>query len=396
MVVEPVHVDHSIPAAYGFLIHMSEGAIVYTGDLRAHGPRKDMTEEFADKACESELVAMVCEGARMVEVERRKNYSEQQVERLSGKVVSSTDKIVFFTRYSRDMDRFRSFYNVAENNGRKIFISPKTVHLLSRLVEDKHLDLPDPLKNKNILVYYKRKKSGGFDEKDYYVWERDFMDKMVTFEFVHENQGKLVMDLDFYQFAELIDIKPSLGSHFIHSMSEPFSEEAIKSGIFKNDLASYLNVKEYSLYATTNLPRSYLLNIKKRSEKVLDEMEELKKAMQELERQFLPEDMRDGFSFFEIEKTKCLHEIIRVCIDEMLDYLRKHPDEGLLENGKLVPEVDFAVRNVDNEIAVLEETLARKYPDYDYHYGDYYPGTLMSNWKHFLKLFMELFSKDNF
>jgi len=158
--VEPVHVDHSIPAAYGFLIHTSEGTVVYTGDLRAHGPRKDMTEEFKDKARESEPVAMICEGTRMVEEERRKNYSEHQVKTLSGKVVSSTDKIVFVTRYSRDMDRFRSFYNVAKNNGRKIVISLKTAHLLNRLVEDKHLDLPDPLKDENILVYYKRKRSG--------------------------------------------------------------------------------------------------------------------------------------------------------------------------------------------------------------------------------------------
>jgi len=67
-------------------------------------------------------------------------------------------------------------------------VSPKTAHLLSRLVEDKRLDLPDPSKDKNILVYYKRKRSGEFDERDYYVWEREFMDKMVTHEFVHQNQ----------------------------------------------------------------------------------------------------------------------------------------------------------------------------------------------------------------
>ena len=34
--VEPVHVDHSIPAAYGYLIHTSEGTMVYTGDMRVH------------------------------------------------------------------------------------------------------------------------------------------------------------------------------------------------------------------------------------------------------------------------------------------------------------------------------------------------------------------------
>jgi len=260
IVVEPVHVDHSIPAAYGFLIHTSEGAVVYTGDLRAHGPRKDMTEEFMDKARDCEPVAMICEGTRMVEKERRKNYSEQQVERLSGKVVSSTSKIVFVTRYSRDMDRFRSFYNVAKSNGRKIVVSPKTAHLLGRLVEDKRLDLPDPLKDENILVYYKRKKSGGFEEKDYYVWEREFMEKMVSYEFVYENQSKLVMDLDFYQFAELIDIKPSPGSHFIHSMSEPYSEEDIEDQVMHNWL-DHFRMEFHQLHASGHLNRDQLTSL---------------------------------------------------------------------------------------------------------------------------------------
>jgi len=260
LVVEPVHVDHSIPAAYGFLIHTSEGTVVYTGDLRAHGPRRDMTEEFKDKACECEPVAMICEGTRMVEVERRKNYSEQQVRTLSGKVVSSTSKIVFVTRYSRDMDRFRSFYNVAKNNGRKIVISLKTAHLLGRLVEDKHLDLPDPLKDENVRVYYKRKRSGEFKEKDYYNWEREFMDKIVTYEFVRKNQGKLVMDLDFYQFAELIDIKPNSGSQFIHSMSEPYSEEDIEDQVMHNWL-DHFKLQFHQLHASGHLNRDQLTGL---------------------------------------------------------------------------------------------------------------------------------------
>ena len=44
--VEPIHVDHSAPAAYGYLVHTSEGTIAYTGDLRHHGPMKVLTEDF--------------------------------------------------------------------------------------------------------------------------------------------------------------------------------------------------------------------------------------------------------------------------------------------------------------------------------------------------------------
>jgi len=258
--VEPIHVDHSIPAAYGFLIHTSDGTIVYTGDIRTHGPRNDMTEEFMKKARASEPIAMICEGTRVVEKEKRKPYSEQKVETLSDKVVSSTDKMVFFARYSRDMDRFRSLYTVTVNNGRQIVISPKIAYLLTKLVEDPNLDLPDPLKDENILVYYKRKRSGQFDERDYYLWERKFMDKLVNYQYIHDNQSKLVMDLNFYQFAELIDIKPEANSQFIHSMSEPFSEEDIEDQVMHNWL-DHFNIKFHQLHASGHMNKEQIMNL---------------------------------------------------------------------------------------------------------------------------------------
>ena len=74
--VEPIYVDHSIPAAYGFLAHTFEGTVAYTSDLRMHGARKDLTDDFVKEATESEPVALVCEGTRMGLKEKRKNYSE--------------------------------------------------------------------------------------------------------------------------------------------------------------------------------------------------------------------------------------------------------------------------------------------------------------------------------
>jgi len=257
VVVEPVHVDHSIPAAYGFVIHAAEGTVVYTGDLRMHGARKDLTEDFVERAKGCEPDALICEGTRMAPREKRKNYSESQVEQLSDEIVSSTDKMLFMTHYSRDMDRLRTFYNVAMKNDKEIVISPKTAYLLGKLIQDEHLDLPDPLEDEHVRVYYKRKKSGTYDDSDYYVWERQFMDKMVTCEFVHKNQGKLMMDLDFYQFAELIDIKPSRGCHFIHSMSEPFSEEDIKDTVLHNWL-EHFGMQFHQLHASGHINKEQI------------------------------------------------------------------------------------------------------------------------------------------
>jgi len=130
-------------------------------------------------------------------------------------------------------------------------------------VNDEHLDLPDPLKDDSILVYYKRKKSGTFAEEDYYIWERPFMDKMATSEYVRKNQSRLVMDLDFYQFGELIDIKPDEGSHFIHSMSEPFSEEDIEDQVMHNWL-NHFRIKFHQLHASGHLNRKELEEMIKR------------------------------------------------------------------------------------------------------------------------------------
>ena len=256
--VEPIHTDHSIPAAYGFIIHTSDATIAYTGDFRLHGARKDLSEDFIQKAKESSPDALICEGTRMALQEKRQNYSEKQVEEKSNEIVAnSIDKIVFTSHYSRDIDRFRSFHNIAVKNGRKLVISPKIAYLLGKLIQDEHLDVPDPLKDKHIAVYYKRKKSGTYDDADYFKWERQYMDKMVNAEYVSKNQKKLIMDLDFFQFGELIDIKPQQDSPFIHSMSEPFSEEDIEDDVLHNWL-EHFGMKFHQLHASGHISKDQI------------------------------------------------------------------------------------------------------------------------------------------
>jgi len=260
--VEPVHVDHSIPAAYGFIVRTDESTIVYTGDFRLHGPRRDLTEDFLKAALNAKPDALICEGTRMAPKDRRQNFSEKEVAQGTDRLVASSEKMVFVTHYSRDMDRFRSFYEAAVRNQRKIVVSPKTAYLLSKLGEDKHLKLPDPLKDDHILVYYKRKKTGTYSNGDYYPWERTFMGRMADAVFIHENQRKLIMDLDFYQFAELIDIKPEPGSIFIHSMSEPFSEEDLEDAVLHNWL-KHFGLQFHQLHASGHLCKEEIKNVVK-------------------------------------------------------------------------------------------------------------------------------------
>lgn len=258
--IKPIHVDHSIPAAYGFIIDTSAGAIVYTGDLRLHGPMSKMTREFMQKTREHEPAVMICEGTRVNPHETRSDYSEEEVKRRSNRVVANTSKLVISSFNGRDIDRFNTFYHIAKGNDRKFALSLRAAHLLSRLKGDPKLKVPDVTKDENILVYKKRKRTGQYYESDYYRWERPFLEDAVSFDYIQRNQSKILLNLDLSAFTELIDIKPNPGSHFIHSMSEPFNEEDITAEVMHNWL-EHFGLKFHQIHASGHCPSDDLKTI---------------------------------------------------------------------------------------------------------------------------------------
>ena len=260
VIVKPIHVDHSIPAAYGYIIQTPNSNIVYTGDMRIHGTRADMTQEFLNEASEVEPDLMICEGTRLARKEKRRNLSEAQVESGVKKICEESDSknlSVLYTHPSRDMDRLRTFYRAAESCGRTMVITPKTAHLLHRLIEDEHLELPNPARDDLIRVYYKKKKSGTYEDKDYYIWERPYLDQIVTSAEISENPQDFLVNLDFYSFTELIDLRPAQGSPFIYSMSEPFTEEDLEEEVLHNWL-EHFRLKYHQLHASGHMSSTEL------------------------------------------------------------------------------------------------------------------------------------------
>jgi ribonuclease J len=261
VIIEPIHVDHSVPGAYGFVIHTSKGSIVYSGDYRLHGPMAHMTREFAKKAAKSNPTLMISEGTRVCPQEEHTIHSESRVKDESSKIVANaSSKLVIVAFYGRDIDRFKTFHEIAKENDREFVIPLKLAHLLDKLKSDRVLKIPDVMKDDTIVFYKRKKKTGEFAESDYFMWERPFLEKAVNYDYVHENESKLMLNLDLSCFTELVDVKPTKGGHFIHSMSEPFSEEDVSIDVMDRWL-QHFGLKFHQIHASGHCPAKDLVEI---------------------------------------------------------------------------------------------------------------------------------------
>ena len=221
--VEPVHVDHSTPGAYGFLVHTTSGCVAYTGDLRLHGPRSDMTREFVKLAAAEKPEVLICEGTRVAPDDPREDLTEKDVEQKAKKLISDNDKLAIVSFYPKDVDRMRTFRDVARATSRRFVVSAKVANLLEAFRNDKRIDVPDPLKDPSMMVYVR--KMANPEKVRYeckYVNMLGSSDHIVDSDYVRSHQDELIYHTDFFQLTELIDIRPDPGSLFIRSKSEPF------------------------------------------------------------------------------------------------------------------------------------------------------------------------------
>ena len=215
--LEPIHVDHSVPGSYGFLIQTSGGTIAYSGDFRAHGTKMTLTTDFVNAARKSEPEIFLCEGTNLVRGDLR---TEQEVFEKSEHVVGKTSGLVLASFSSADIDRLRTFHQIAEKNDRILALSMKQAYLLRALSKDKHLETPDVLKDSHVAVYQRGKKS-------FYHWEKDILSEtnVKTSKDIRDMQNKVILASSSYDMNEVLDIQPGPGGAFINSSSEPFNEE---------------------------------------------------------------------------------------------------------------------------------------------------------------------------
>lgn len=214
--VEPVHVDHSVPGSYGFIIYTSSGTVVYTGDFRRHGSKPELTEDFIEKAASSNPEVVISEHTNMVSVELS---SEPEVAEKLSRIAGHASGLILANFACADVDRLRSFYKAAVGNNRQLVVTLRQAYFLHRLADDPHLNIPK-IDDENLLIFQKTKKK-------YHRWEQEVMQlgRTIDAQEISKKQNQFILACSFYDLGELVEIKPSAGSCYVLSSSEPFNEE---------------------------------------------------------------------------------------------------------------------------------------------------------------------------
>jgi len=246
-------IDHSLPGASAYLIQdtITNKKIVYTGDIRKHGPLKEKSEEFIKMAKEFQPDVLICEGTRVNPDEDRNEYpSEQEVGNKLTQIFQDVQKndptkLIMFNCSLRDVWRLQTFYNSCKKTGKILVLSPKSYDLLKTCVK---VGIITNVNLQDIRVLLSKKKSGTYITRDYnsspayinilkkkeedcldakHVYETLDVEKsfLIKAEEIKNNQGKFVLQMSFYTLNDLFDINPTAGSYFIRSSSEPFDDE---------------------------------------------------------------------------------------------------------------------------------------------------------------------------
>ena len=251
--VVPYPVDHSIPFAYGFIVRTSEGSLVYSGDFRHHGPRADDTHAFFRAAAAEKPQALLIEGTR-AGPDPRRNFSEEGVREAVDGLLARRRSLVLACTYPRDIDRLVTLYGAARRADRSLVISPRTAHLLATIGPRFGRDgfpLPGAAEG---LVVYERKKKRNFN------WEKPFLDEAISADEVRREGSRYLLALDLLHFPELIDLRPPAGAPFIHSMSEPFTEDDVDDKVMHNWL-DHFHLSFHQFHASGHASASELYEL---------------------------------------------------------------------------------------------------------------------------------------
>jgi ribonuclease J len=249
MEVIPVHVDHSIPAAYGFIFCTSDGLVIYTGDFRMHGPLSGMTDDFIEKVKDcainksnDQVHSLICEGTF---IHKGSIESEEDVKHQLETLFESITFDYFIVKFNRtDWDRFKTYVNIAKKFDWKFIISEREAYFYHMLNQDPNHDTmrdPNILQDDNILILLNE-----YQEDKLFQWQREL-------------RGIFAENNKEWRLYKRDDLRKIKSKFFIYytALQEPFSQTLplhLTGAFISSDIDPYAEDKfDDNRYLTSSL-----------------------------------------------------------------------------------------------------------------------------------------------
>jgi len=258
----PIHVDHSVPAAYGFIFITSAGIIVYSGDFRLHGPLSFMTSDLILKTRDvlaglnsskndlnnnSRIKCLICEGTH---IHKGAIEAEITVKRNLKTLFKNMPFDYVLVKYERvDWDRFRTYATIAKEHNWKYIITEKDAYFYYRLNKKaKHSTMKNPHIRKDDHIYILKDSHSRYPWK--HVIENMLKKHEKTWRYVEYDDIKYSEGKFFLFITSLYNkLKESLPTHlkgvFISSTIDPYAEhfsdntKTIEKQLLKFQIPSY-------------------------------------------------------------------------------------------------------------------------------------------------------------
>ncbi|MFZ5825192.1 MAG: MBL fold metallo-hydrolase [Bacillota bacterium] len=219
--VTPVPVDHDIPGASALLIETSAGTVVYTGDLRLHGPNPQVNERFVEVARATNPKILLIEGTRLGEPdptpERPAPMPELEVAPRVVAHLRDRTGLALITLYPRNTLRIGNIAAAVGEAGRKLVLSPEAAHIFGAMGGDLG----------QVALYRRTRDAEALSAGTAPSWLTQLFTsgvEVLDAAAVRVNPSAYLLQLFYPDLNELVDLQPPAGSVFIHSNGEPLGK----------------------------------------------------------------------------------------------------------------------------------------------------------------------------
>jgi ribonuclease J len=278
----PVHVDHSIPAAYGFIIKTSGGIVVYTGDFRMHGPLASMTQDFLDeiknalkmphqqennkgeiqKPSETKIKLLICEGTH---IHKGAIESENNVEQNLEQLFTKHPFDFLLVKFDRlDWDRFRTFSSIAKKFGWKFIITEKDAYFYYLLNKDEiyeSMKNPNIIADDHILILSKGTVKYRWQEKiRQAIYKEEKGHRLIKYNELKELDSGFFFYITSLRRDIIEKFNPHFRGAFISSSIDPYTEEFIDNNRTLSRFFRKIGIPSYRIHASGHAMPHHLIN----------------------------------------------------------------------------------------------------------------------------------------